>query len=134
MATVRVTEKQKEKLKINSEFFRTNSADLTVNPNGQDIAEYDDGYLSFDKRTSEGKEIDRILKSRNRSHSNIPEDSENHEEEPDDEYWETEDDFYEDEDEDSTPWEYRNPENYWSYILGPDHDEDDESVADWGED
>lgn len=68
MAKVRVSQKQKDKLKA-SDYCRSNSSDLTVNPNSQDDLEYDeeDGTITFDKRTTEGKEIDRILKSRNRS-------------------------------------------------------------------
>lgn len=36
--------------------------------------------------------------------------------------------------ENDVPWEYRRPENYWNWALGPDHDEDDESLSDFGED
>lgn len=67
MASKRPTEKQKEKL-CNSEMFRSNSADLTVNPTFQNAVSYDDGgNLRFDGRTRVGKEINRIMKSRNRS-------------------------------------------------------------------
>ena len=67
MATRKLTDKQKNKLK-NTQFARKNSADLTVNPNYEDDIEYneDDGTLTYDKRTKEGKEIERILNSRNR--------------------------------------------------------------------
>lgn len=67
MASTRPTEKQKAKL-CNSEMFRSNSADLTVNPSFQNDVSYDgDGNLHFDGRTKVGKEINRIMKSRNRS-------------------------------------------------------------------
>lgn len=38
------------------------------------------------------------------------------------------------EEENDVPWEYRKPENYWNWVLGPDHDEDDESLSDFDED
>lgn len=121
MATRKVTDKQKDKLK-NTQFARKNSADLTVNPNYEDDIEYDEdeGILSYDKRTKEGKEIERILNSRNRK-SSSPVDEEP--EEDDEEVWD------DDDDDDDVPWEFRSPENYYNYIYGPNHDEDDESVA-----
>lgn len=35
---------------------------------------------------------------------------------------------------DDVPWEFISPKNYYNYIYGPNHDEDDESVADLYED
>ena len=77
MATRKLTDKQKDKLK-NTQFARKNSADLTVNPNYEDDIEYDEdeGTLSYDKRTKEGKEIERILNSRNRKSSKSDEENE----------------------------------------------------------
>ena len=67
MTTKKLTDKQKDKLK-NSKFVRSNSDDITVNPSFKEDIEYDeeDGTLSYDRRTKEGKEIERILNSRNR--------------------------------------------------------------------
>lgn len=67
MATTKLTDKQKDKLK-GSKYVRSNSDDVTVNKKYQESAEYDEeeGTLTYDKRTREGKEIDKILKSRNR--------------------------------------------------------------------
>ena len=125
MATRKLTDKQKNKLK-NTQFARKNSADLTVNPNYEDDIEYneDDGTLTYDKRTKEGKEIERILNSRNRK----PSSSVDEEPEEDDE------EVIYDDDDDDVPWEFISPENYYNYIYGPNHDEDDESVADLYED
>lgn len=133
MATkVHPTEKQKEKLRKLSDAIRKNSQELTVNPNYQDIVEYDDeGNLIFDARTTEGKEIKRILKSRNRSPKQEPES--NYEEFDEELVWNEPNDEY-DEEENDVLWEFQSPENTWDYWLGPDHDEDDEGVADWGED
>ncbi|MGN0723104.1 MAG: hypothetical protein ACI4LT_03745 [Treponema sp.] len=66
----KLTDKQKDKLK-NSKFVRSNSVDVTVNSSFEDDIEYneDDGTLTYDKRTKEGKEIERILNSRNRKPS-----------------------------------------------------------------
>ena len=117
MATRKLSDKQKDKLK-NSKFVRSNSVDVTVNSSFEDVIEYDedDGTLTFDKRTKEGKEIDRILNSRNRKPSSpVDEEPEEDDEEPE---------------VDDVPWEFRSPENYYDYIYGPNHDEDDESVAD----
>ena len=118
MATRKLTDKQKDKLK-NSKYVRSNSDDVTVNPNFEDDIEYDEdeGTLSYDKRTKEGKEIERILNSRNRKSSSLVD------EEPE-----------EDDEDDDVPWEFISPENYYNYIYGPNHDEDDESVADLYED
>lgn len=123
MATRKLSDKQKDKLK-NSKFVRSNSVDVTVNSSFEDVIEYDedDGTLTFDKRTKEGKEIDRILNSRNRKPSS-PVDEEP--EEDDEEVWDDEEPEVDD-----VPWEFRSPENYYDYIYGPNHDEDDESVAD----
>lgn len=67
MTTRKLSEKQKQKLKDNG-FARSNSSDLTINKSFQDAGiKYEDGNLSYDKRTKEGKEIERILNSRNRS-------------------------------------------------------------------
>ena len=125
VATRKLTDKQKDKLK-NSKYVRSNSDDVTVNPNFEDDIEYDEdeGTLSYDKRTKEGKEIERILNSRNRK-SSSPVDEEP--EEDDEEVWD-------DDEDDDVPWEFRSPENYYNYIYGPNHDEDDESVADLYED
>ena len=70
MATRKLTDKQKDKLK-DSKFVRSNSVDVTVNSSFEDDIEYneDDGTLTYDKRTKEGKEIERILNSRNRKPS-----------------------------------------------------------------
>ena len=124
MTTRKLTNKQKDKLK-NTQFARKNSADLTVNPNYEDDIEYDEdeGTLSYDKRTKEGKEIERILNSRNRKSSS-----------PVDEEPEEDDDEVIYDDDDDVPWEFISPENYYNYIYGPNHDEDDESVADLYED
>ena len=121
----KLTDKQKDKLK-NSKFVRSNSDDVTVNPNFEDDIEYneDDGTLTYDKRTKEGKEIERILNSRNRK----PSSSVDEEPEEDDE------EVIYDDDDDDVPWEFISPENYYNYIYGPNHDEDDESVADLYED
>ena len=129
VATRKLTNKQKDKLK-NTQFARKNSADLTVNPNYEDDIEYDEdeGTLSYDKRTKEGKEIERILNSRNRK-SSSPVDEEP--EEDDEEVWDDDEVIYDDDD---VPWEFISPENYYNYIYGPNHDEDDESVADLYED
>lgn len=68
MATKKLTQKQKDRLK-DSDFFRSNSSDLTINKSYQDVLDFDDdGNLIYDKRTKEGREIDKILHSRrNRS-------------------------------------------------------------------
>ena len=131
MATRKLTNKQKDKLK-NTQFARKNSADLTVNPNYEDDIEYDEdeGTLSYDKRTKEGKEIERILNSRNRK-SSSPVDEEP--EKDDEEVWDDDEVIYDDDDDD-VPWEFISPKNYYNYIYGPNHDEDDESVADLYED
>ena len=70
MATRKLTDKQKDKLK-NSKFVRSNSDDKTVNPSFEDDLEYDedDGTLTYDKRTKNGKKIEKILNSRNRKSS-----------------------------------------------------------------
>lgn len=82
MAKRKLTEKQKQKLR-DSEFARSNSSDLTINPSWSDSLEYDDdGSLSYDRRTKEGKKIDKILKSKNRSSSKNEE--EDYEDESDD--------------------------------------------------
>ena len=127
VATRKLTDKQKDKLK-NSKYVRSNSDDVTVNPNFEDDIEYDEdeGTLSYDKRTKEGKEIERILNSRNRK-SSSPVDEES--EEDDEEVWDDDEVIYDDDDDD-VPWEFISPENYYNYIYGPNHDEDDESVAD----
>lgn len=123
MATRKLTDKQKDKLK-NSKFVRSNSIDVTVNSSFEEDIEYneDDGTLTYDKRTKEGKEIERILNSRNRKPSS-PVDEEP--EEDNEEVWDDEEPEVDD-----VPWEFRSPENYYDYIYGPNHDEDDESVAD----
>ena len=125
VATRKLTDKQKDKLK-NSKYVRSNSDDVTVNPSFEEDIEYneDDGTLTYDKRTKEGKEIERILNSRNRKPSS-PVDEEPVED--DEEVWD-------DDEDDDVPWEFRSPENYYNYIYGPNHDEDDESVADLYED
>lgn len=125
MATRKLTDKQKDKLK-NSKFVRSNSIDVTVNSSFEEDIEYneDDGTLTYDKRTKEGKEIERILNSRNRK----PSSSVDEEPEEDDE------EVIYDDDDDDVPWEFISPENYYNYIYGPNHDEDDESVADLYED
>ena len=125
VATRKLTDKQKDKLK-NSKFVRSNSIDVTVNSSFEEDIEYneDDGTLTYDKRTKEGKEIERILNSRNRKPSS-PVDEEPVED--DEEVWD-------DDEDDDVPWEFRSPENYYNYIYGPNHDEDDESVADLYED
>ena len=125
VATRKLTDKQKDKLK-NSKYVRSNSDDVTVNPNFEDDIEYDEdeGTLSYDKRTKEGKEIERILNSRNRKSSSLVDEEP---EEDDEEVWV-------DDDDDDVPWEFINPKNYYNYIYGPNHDEDDESVADLYED
>ena len=125
MATRKLTDKQKDKLK-DSKFVRSNSVDVTVNSSFEDDIEYneDDGTLTYDKRTKEGKEIERILNSRNRKLSS-PVD-----EEPE----EDDEEVIYDDDDDDVPWEFISPENYYNYIYGPNHDEDDESVADLYED
>ena len=94
MATRKLTDKQKDKLK-DSKFVRSNSVDVTVNSSFEDDIEYneDDGTLTYDKRTKEGKEIERILNSRNRKLSS-PVDEEP--EDDDEEFWED----IEDDDED----------------------------------
>ena len=74
--------------------------------------------------TKKGKEIDKILNSRNRKSSH---------EENDEEVWDDDEVIYDDDDDD-VPWEFISPENYYNYIYGPNHDEDDESVADLYED
>ncbi len=139
MATRKLTDKQKDKLK-NSKYVRSNSDDVTVNPSFEGEIEYDedDGTLTYDKRTKEGKEIERILNSRNRK-SSSPVDEEP--EEDDEEVWDDDeviydDDevIYDDDEDDDVPWEFISPENYYNYIYGPNHDEDDESVADLYED
>lgn len=131
VATRKLSDKQKGKLK-NSKFVRSNSVDVTVNPNFEDDIEYDEdeGTLSYDKRTKEGKEIERILNSRNRK-SSSPVDEEP-EEDDDEEVWDDDEVIYDDDDD--VPWEFISPENYYNYIYGPNHDEDDESVADLYED
>ena len=133
VATRKLTDKQKDKLK-DSKFVRSNSVDVTVNSSFEEDIEYDseNGTLTFDKRTKEGKEIERILNSRNRKPSS-PVDEEL--EEDDEEVWD-DDEIIDDEDyeDDDVPWEFRSPENYYNYIYGPNHDEDDESVADLYED
>lgn len=131
VATRKLTDKQKDKLK-NSKYVRSNSDDVTVNPNFEDDIEYDedDGTLTYDKRTKEGKKIERILNSRNRKPSS-PVDEEP--EEDDEEVWDDDEVIYDDDDDD-VPWEFSSPENYYNYIYGPNHDEDDESVADLYED
>lgn len=94
MSTRKLTDKQKGKLK-NSKYVRSNSDDVTVNPSFEGEIEYDedDGTLTYDKRTKEGKEIERILNSRNRrSSSLVDEEPEN----DDEEFWED----IEDDDED----------------------------------
>ena len=125
MATRKLTDKQKDKLK-NSKYVRSNSDDITVNPSFEGEIEYDedDGTLTYDKRTKKGKEIDKILNSRNRKSSH---------EENDEEVWDDDEVIYDDDDDD-VPWEFISPENYYNYIYGPNHDEDDESVADLYED
>lgn len=130
MATRKLTDKQKDKLK-DSKFVRSNSVDVTVNSSFEDYIEYneDDGTLTYDKRTKEGKEIEKILNSRNRKPSHV----ENEPEDDDEEFWDDNEFIYDDEDDD-VPWEFRSPENYYNYIYGPNHDEDDESVADLYED
>lgn len=128
MASTRPTEKQKEKL-CNSEMFRSNSSDLTVNPSFQNDVSYDgDGNLHFDGRTKVGKEINRIMKSRNRS-SNNQIDNYYYDKSP---KYKNQEEYIDDDN--TVPWEYQKPENYWSYVLGPNHDEDDEGVADLYED
>ena len=94
VATRKLTDKQKDKLK-NSKYVRSNSDDVTVNPNFEDDIEYDEdeGTLSYDKRTKEGKEIERILNSRNRK-SSSPVDEEP--EEDDEEVWDDDEDDDED--------------------------------------
>ena len=77
MATRKLTDKQKDKLK-NSKYVRSNSDDVPwefISPEncynyiyGPNHDE-DEGTLSYDKRTKEGKEIERILNSRNRKSS-----------------------------------------------------------------
>ncbi len=131
VATRKLTDKQNDKLK-NSKYVRSNSDDVTVNPNFEDDIEYDEdeGTISYDKRTKEGKEIERILNSRNRK-SSSPVDEEP--EEDDEEVWDDDEVIYDDDDDD-VPWEFISPENYYNYIYGPNHDEDDESVADLYED
>lgn len=128
----KLTDKQKDKLK-DSEFVRSNSVDVTVNARFKDRVEYneEDSSLTFDKRTKEGKEIERILNSRNRKPSS-PVDEEP--EEDDEEVWDDDEIIYDDDEDDDVPWEFRSPENYYNYIYGPNHDEDDESVADLYED
>lgn len=132
MATRKLTDKQKDKLK-NSKYVRSNSDDVTVNPNFEGDIEYDEdeGTLSYEKRTKEGKEIERILNSRNRK-SSSPVDEEP--EEDDEEVWDDDEVIYDDDDDDDVPWEFISPKNYYNYIYGPNHDEDDESVADLYED
>ena len=114
MAKRTLTEKQKQKLR-NSNFIRTNSKDITINPNFQEEIKYneDDGTLTFDKRSRVGKELDHILNSRNRKSSKLKD-------EPEDVNADV-------------PWEFRSPNNYYYYLYGH-HDEDDESVADLYED
>ena len=131
VATRKLTDKQKDKLK-NSKYVRSNSDDVTVNPNFEDDIEYDEdeGTLSYDKRTKEGKEIERILNSRNRKSSSLVDEEP---EEDDEEVWDDDEVIYDDDDDD-VPWEFISPKNYYNYIYGPNHDEDDESVADLYED
>ena len=131
VATRKLTDKQKDKLK-NSKYVRSNSDDVTVNPNFEDDIEYDEdeGTLSYDKRTKEGKEIERILNSRNRKSSSLVDEEP---EEDDEDVWDDDEVIYDDDDDD-VPWEFRSLENYYNYIYGPNHDEDDESVADLYED
>lgn len=125
MAKVRLSEKQKEKLK-NSDFCRSNSSDLTVNPNSQDDLEYDedDGTITFDKRTTEGKEIERILKSRNRSKKQ--EESDDDEDYPEETEYndcdENEDIYEENEDEDSEDSDEEDDDNelYNKWQKDPD--------------
>ena len=74
------------------------------------------------------KEIERILNSRNRK-SSSPVDEEP-EEDDDEKVWDDDEVIYDDD----VPWEFISPENYYNYIYGPNHDEDDESVADLYED
>lgn len=73
MAKRRLTDKQKQKLR-DSEFARSNSSDLTINPSYGDSLEYDDGNLSYDGRTKTGKKINRLLKSRNRNSAKTSDD------------------------------------------------------------
>ena len=95
MAKTTLSEKQTEKLR-DSDFARSNSSDLTINPSYQDEIEYDDeGNLIYDKRTRTGKEIDRILKSRKRSSKK----DEEMDDDEDDE-WDEDDEESEDDDED----------------------------------
>ena len=131
VATRKLTDKQKDKLK-NSKYVRSNSDDVTVNPNFENDIEYDEdeGTLSYDKRTKEGKEIERILNSRNRKSSSLVDEEP---EEDDEEVWDDDEVIYDDDDDD-VPWEFISPKNYYNYIYGPNHDEDDESVADLYED
>ena len=86
VATRKLTDKQKDKLK-NSKYVRSNSDDVTVNPNFEDDIEYDEdeGTLSYDKRTKEGKEIERILNSRNRKSSSLVDEEPEEDDEDDDE-------------------------------------------------
>ena len=86
MATRKLTDKQKDKLK-NSKYVRSNSDDVTVNPNFENDIEYDEdeGTLSYDKRTKEGKEIERILNSRNRKSSSLVDEEPEEDDEDDDE-------------------------------------------------
>lgn len=130
VATRKLTDKQKDKLK-NSKYVRSNSDDVTVNPNFEDDIEYDEdeGTLTYDKRTKKGKEIEKILNSRNRKSSHIENEPE---EDDDEEVWDDDEVIYDDDDD--VPWEFISPENYYNYIYGPNHDEDDESVADLYED
>lgn len=57
MATKKLTQKQKDKLK-KSDFFRSNNSDLTINKSYQGILDFDDDNLLYDKRTKEGREIE----------------------------------------------------------------------------
>ena len=139
MVRIKVTEKQKAKLK-KSGYFRKNSSDLTVNKNYSNSLGYVDGEVTFDGRTREGKEVKKILNSRNRTKKHEEEIepfcSEDIFDEPDwyemadEEDWDEEDGETRHDEDDDVPFEFQNSKNFFDWLLGPDHDEDEESVAD----
>ena len=103
MASKKLTEKQKGKLR-NSDVARINSKDVTINKSYQERVFYDeeDGTLYYDGRIREGKEVKKIINSRNRTSKDSSYCVE------DEEFFDERKDWFEDEDDDSSSW--RNPD------------------------
>ncbi len=128
MAKRKLTEKQKQKLR-DSEFARSNSSDLTINPSWSDSLEYDDdGSLSYDRRTKEGKKIDKILKSKNRSSSkNEEEDYEDESDDSGNDYIDIGKSIFDD----GSDWndDSNDDDGDWDYDL----DDEEDAENDWNE-